>query len=167
MLAIDAIEPVQTGWASPLVFIPKKDETLGISVRSRKLNPFRMWESYTILHMDYCIDSLGRVAKISTLHAKCGLCRVESADEDRDETAFTSHYGLFQFTCMPFGWKNASGMFQRTVDILLLKVKWPFALVYLDDIFIFSLTPDKRIGQVRQVLTLLHEEGMTLNWKKS
>lgn len=58
-------------------------------------------------------------------------------------------------------------MFQRAMDFLLAKVKWQFALVYLDDIVIFSRTQDEHIAHARQLLTLLHDAGVTLNLKNA
>lgn len=45
-------------------------------------------------------------------------------------------------------------------------LRWQYALSYLDDIVIFSRTPQEHIGHVRKVLTLLHDAGVTLQLKK-
>ena len=39
---------------------------------------------------------------------------------------------------MPFGLKNAPGTFKRAADVILAGFKWQFALVYLEDIIIYS-----------------------------
>lgn len=41
---------------------------------------------------------------------------------------------------MPLGLKNAPSIFERSIDIILVSVKWPYAIVYLDDIIFFSST---------------------------
>lgn len=51
------------------------------------------------------------------------------------------------------------------MDVILASVKWRFALVYLDAIFIFSKTPEKHIDHVEEVLTLLQGAGVALNLK--
>lgn len=45
---------------------------------------------------------------------------------------------------MPFGFKNASSTFQEAMDIVLLNVKWKFALVYFEDIVVFSRFGEER-----------------------
>lgn len=55
--------------------------------------------------------------------------------------------------------------FQREMNIILSSVKWPYPLVYLDDIFMYSESSDKHISPVGQVLTLLNEAGVTLKLK--
>lgn len=57
---------------------------------------------------------------------------------DKDKTALTSHHGLFSFTRMSFGLKNASGTFQRVIEVILSTVKWNFALHYVDYVIVFS-----------------------------
>lgn len=67
---------------------------------------------------------------------------------------------------MPFVLKNAGRMFQSAMDVILSSVKWQFALVYFDDIIIFSMFLDEHIHDVRQFLTLLNHDGVTLTLKK-
>lgn len=67
---------------------------------------------------------------------------------------------------MPFGFINALGTFPPAMDPLLMRVKWQFALVYVDEIAIFLRTPDENTKLVLQTLTLLDEAGVTHNLKK-
>lgn len=57
-------------------------------------------------------------------------------------------------------------MFQRAMEVILMKVEWQFAPDDLDDIVILSKTPKEHVKHVRQVLTLLHDAGVTVNPKK-
>lgn len=54
----------------------------------------------------------------------------------------------FSINTMPFGLKNALGTFQHAMNVLLTKVKLNFSLVYLDNIVVFSQTPDENIDHV-------------------
>ena len=67
---------------------------------------------------------------------------------------------------MPFGLKNAPATFQRAIDIILSRVKWQYALVYLDDVIIYSKSFEEHIVHVRTVLTLLSKAGISLKLKK-
>lgn len=53
--------------------------------------------SYSILHMHECIDSLGNATILLTLNANSSSWKVEVADEDFDKTIFSSHHGLLRF----------------------------------------------------------------------
>ena len=88
--------------------------------------------------MDECIDSLGDATIFTTLDANWGYWQIEVNPEDREKTAFVSHHGMYQWLRMPFGLRNAPAAVQRTMDVILASVKWKTALVYLDDIVVFS-----------------------------
>lgn len=66
----------------------------------------------------------------------------------------------------PLGWKAPLDTFQRAMDVLLMKFKLQFDLVYLDDIIILLRAADEYIDHVRQLLTLLPDAGLTLKLKK-
>ena len=124
MLRAGVIETATAEWASPVVFVPKKDGTMQFCVDYRKLNAATVRYSYPSLRMDGCIDSLGDATVFTTPDCNSRYWQVEIAEEDRDKTTFASHCGLYRFIDMPLGLKNASGTFQRAVDINLYRVKW-------------------------------------------
>jgi Reverse transcriptase (RNA-dependent DNA polymerase) len=67
---------------------------------------------------------------------------------------------------MPFGFCNAPATFQRALDMLLSKVKWKYALVYLDDIIIYSESLEEHFEQLDSVLSILRKAGATLKLSK-
>jgi Reverse transcriptase (RNA-dependent DNA polymerase) len=73
------------------------------------------------------------------------------AEADRDKTSFISHMGTHRFSRMAFGLVNAPATFQRSMDVLLSPVLWSKAIVYLDDIIIFSNGVEEHIRDVKQV----------------
>lgn len=75
----------------------------------------------------------------------------------------TFDFGRNHSTRVPFELNNAPGMFQCAMSILLKKVKSQFALVYLDDVVIFSRTLDEHKEHAQQALMLSNDEGVTLN----
>lgn len=101
-----------------------------------------------------------------TLDAESGYWQVENDNQDENKTVLTSCCGLYGFTKMLFGMKSAPGTFQQAIDKLLLPVKWQNALVYVDDIMIFSKTLQESITHVKQVLTLLRKAGVRFTLKK-
>ena len=67
---------------------------------------------------------------------------------------------------MPIGLKNAPATFQRAVDIIPSWVKWQHALVYLDDVIVYSKTVEAHFQHVREVLTLLQAAGFSLKLRR-
>ncbi|CAN8067637.1 unnamed protein product [Agarophyton chilense] len=64
------------------------------------------------------------------------------------------------------GLKNAPVTFQRALDIILSRVKWQYALVYLDDVIIYSHTVSEHFDHVRTILSSLRSAGITLRLDK-
>ena len=52
-------------------------------------------------------------------------------------TAFNAPQGMFEWLVMPFGLKNAPGVFQRKMDNAFKQVR-KFCAVYIDDVLIYS-----------------------------
>ena len=67
------------------------------------------------------------------------------AEEDIYKTAITTPFGLFEFTRMPFGLKNASQTFQRFMNGIFSDLN--FVFIYIDDILIASSSAEEHKQQ--------------------
>jgi hypothetical protein len=166
MLAAGVIEPAVSEWASPVVLITKPDGSVRFCVDYRKLNALTIKDSYPLPRMDECLDSLGDATIFSTLDCNSGYWQILMKEEDRNKTAFVTHCGVHQFKRMPFGLCNAPATFQRALDMILAKVKWNYALIYLDDVIIYSKTVEEHMTHLDEVLGLLRTAGASLKLKK-
>lgn len=75
----------------------------------------------------------------STPDLASGYWQVEVEDSDREKTAFTTPFGLFELERMPFGLCNASATFQRLMQCCLGDHLTESTLVYLDNILLCTL----------------------------
>lgn len=66
---------------------------------------------------------------------------------------------------MPFGLWSAPATIQRAMNVNLSSVTWPSALVYLDDIIIFSKSFMEHILHVQKALTFLRDVEIILKLK--
>jgi Reverse transcriptase (RNA-dependent DNA polymerase) len=166
MLAQQVIEPATCEWASPIVLVPKPDETLRFCVDYRRLNMVTVPDTYPLPRMDECIDSLGDAVVFTTLDCNSGYRKIPVHPGDREKNPFTSHYGTYRFLRLPFELGNAPATFQRAIDIVLSGVKWKTCLVYLDYVMVFSGSRSAHLAHVAEVLTLLGNAGFSLKLKK-
>ena len=81
---------------------------------------------------------------------------------DKEKTAFSTPFGLYQFRVMPFGLCNAPSTFQRLMELVLRGLQWETCLVYLDDIIIFSHTIEEHLQRLKEVFDRLREAGLKL-----
>jgi len=63
---------------------------------------------------------------------------------------------------MPFGYKNGLSIFQRVMQNVLAPFLWIFALVYINDIVIFSRSFEDHLSHLDQVFKVVAETRITL-----
>ena len=160
------IQPSASAWASPVVLVRKKDNTVRWCIDYRKLNSATKRDAYPLPRIDSCLDCLSSARIFSTLDLQSGYWQLEVAEEDRHKTAFITKYGLFEYRKMPFGLCNAPSSFQRCMELVLKGLQWKTLLIYLDDVIIYTATMDSHLEQLDVVLTRLQEAGLKLKPSK-
>jgi len=132
----------------------------------RKLNWMTIKDVNPIPRMDECIGCLGDARVFSTLDCSAGYRQISVAEKDNNLMAFTGHSGAWQCVRLPFGLCNAPETFQRAMDLMLAGVKWQICLVYLDDVIVFSSSPEEHLQHLDEVLTLIGKAGVALKASK-
>ena len=95
-----------------------------------------------------------------------GYWQIEMDAESREKTAFVTHAGLFEFDVMPFGLSNAPSCFQRLMECVLRGLNWKIALIYLDEVLVYSRTFEDLLQHLRLVFDRFREAGLKLKPKK-
>lgn len=68
------------------------------------------------------------------------------------KTAFTTRWGLYEFTVLPFGLCNAPATFQRLMNDTFRENLGKFVLIYLDDILVYSPSEEEHVKHLSWVL---------------
>ena len=166
-LAKGYIRPSKSEFASPVLFVKKRNGDLRLCVEYRALNSITKKNRYPLLRIDELLDQL-RSARLFTkldLRSAYNLVRIREGDEHK--TAFRTRYGLFESLVMPFGLSNAPAVFQSFVNNVLREFLDIFVVVYLDDILVYSKSESEHILHVRMVLEKLRDYGLYVNDSKS
>jgi hypothetical protein len=87
--------------------------------------------------------------------------------DDQEKTAFTTPWGTFMYSKMPFGLMNAGATFQRAMDIAFVGEKDKFVLIYLDDITVYSSSHQDHLQHLKKVFLKCRRFGISVNPKKS
>lgn len=135
---------------STTCFRTKKDKSLRFYVDCKRLSSLSRRDFYPIPEMDECVNSFSKATVFTTLDANSIHWQIEFEDEDRDKSAFTSHYGLYRIVSMMFCLKNAPETFRKTLDVIFARVKLKFVSIYLDDIVISQRRPKSTLTMIKK-----------------
>nr|GEV27060.1 reverse transcriptase domain-containing protein [Tanacetum cinerariifolium] len=92
--------------------------------------------------------------------------RPNSSSGDEEKTAFHTRHGVYCFTKMPFGLKNAGATYQRLMDKAFeSQVGWNIE-VYVDDLVVKSYTEVEMMRDIEETFRILRKVNIKLNPKK-
>lgn len=87
-------------------------------------------------------------------------------EEDVPKTAFRTRYGHYEFLVMPFGLTNAPAAFMDLMNRVFKKYLDKCVIVFIDDILIYSKTPDEHAEHLRLALEILRKERLYAKFTK-
>ena len=131
-----------------------------------KVNKVTKVDSFPMPLVADALDSLAGASVFSVLDLKSGFWQIQMQEESQQKTAFSTHNGLYEFLTMPFGLVNSGASFQRLMGHILRGLEYRFALIYIDDIIIFSKTVDEHLVHLEEVFRRLRDANVKLNPKK-
>ena len=88
--------------------------------------------------------------------------QVNLLPSDRPKTAFNTPFGLYEYRCLAFGLTNAPAAFQSVMNKIFRPYLNLFVAVYLDDILVFSKSPEEHEQHIRLVLDVLRKHNLTV-----
>ena len=166
MIAQGLIEPSDSPWGAPCLFATKKDKSLRLVVDYRGLNSLTVKNKYPLPLPDELFDQLVGANIFTKLDLTSGFYQIPFAKPDVAKTAFRTRYGHFQYRVLPMGLTNAPATFMHVMNKTFHDYLDRFVLVYLDDIVIYSKTPQEHATHVRLVLERLREAQLYVKVSK-
>ena len=159
-LARGLIEPSNSPYGAPVLFVQKPDGSLRMCIDYRALNKGTIRDGYPMPRIDDLFDALAKCKVFSSLDLQSGYHQIRITESDRPKTAFVTHEGQFQFKVLCFGLTNAPATFQRVMNTIFRPHIGKFVLIYIDDILIMSQSPKEHLVHLRQVLELLRKNKL-------
>ena len=163
MLDGGAIRPSQSPWCNVVVLVRKKDGGLRFCIDFRQLNSRTKKDTYPLSRMQETIESMVGAQFFSTMDLKSGFWQVKMAKDSQQYTAFTvGRMGVYEFLRMPYGLCNAPVTFQSLMQNCLGELNLTYALIYLDNVIVFSWTEEEHLHCLQVVFARFLEHGLKL-----
>lgn len=161
------IAPSNSPWSFPCVPVKKKNSTkFRWCIDYRKLNDITKKDSYPLPSIADNLARLGRSKVFSTLDGRGAYHVVRVAEKDREKTAFSTPFGLFEFIRMSFGLANAPSTYSRLVAKVLEHLPPEMVAPYLDDTMLHSVDPWQHLKVLQDTLEAHRKAGLTLQADK-
>ncbi|VDH91891.1 Hypothetical predicted protein [Mytilus galloprovincialis] len=167
----DIIEESMSPYHSSVILVKKPNNTYRFVLDFRKLNEVTKKVSFSIPKIEEVVDTVGysRAKMFSSLGlATCasGFHQVPLDEQSKHKTTFMTPQGQYQFKRLCFGLTNAPATFQMLMTKVLQELNWKVALIYIDDILVFSKNFDEHLEHLNLVFQKLKQAKLTLQPSK-
>ncbi|GJY17642.1 reverse transcriptase domain-containing protein [Tanacetum coccineum] len=153
-------------WLSNPVMVKKHDGSWRMCVDFKDLNKACPKDGYPLPEIDWKVESLCGFPFKCFLDAYKGYHQIKMAKEDEEKTSFITSQGIYCYSKMPFGLRNARATYQRLVDKAFHKQIGRNLEVYVDDLVIKSRTEEEINRDIEETFKKLREINMKLNPKE-
>ena len=150
-----------------MVLVCKKDGSLQFCIDLRKLNNQTITDAQSLPRIEDSLDCLNGAAIFTSLDLQSGYWQVEMMEDSKPLNTFTvGPLGFYECVWIPFGLTNALATFQCLMETCLREVHLKWCIIYLDDIIVFSKTPEEHIGRLWGIFEKLTAAGLRLKPSK-
>ncbi|KAH9716861.1 hypothetical protein KPL71_021602 [Citrus sinensis] len=170
LLAQGLIEPTSSQWACQAFYVEKHSEIVRgqkrLVIDYQPLNMFLQDDKFPLPRRQSMFTFLKNAQIFSKFDLKSGFWQLGIEPSERYKTAFCIPNAHFQWTVLPFGLKTAPSIFQKSM-VQIFQPILHHALIYIDDILLFSGSHDEHRQLLTQFYDILQSHGIMLSAKKS
>lgn len=164
MVELGICRPSTSPWANALHVVNKKNGELRPCGDYRRLNAITEPDRYPLPRLTDFTYILKNKKIMSKIDIRRAYHNIAIAPEDIPKSAIITPFGLYEFTKMNFGLRNAAQSFQRFINNIMKNMKNTFC--YLDDILVASESETDHINDLDEVFKRLNKYGVTINTSK-
>jgi len=162
----DFISFSSASYASLILFIEKKDDSLRFCINYRKLNALIKRNRYFLLLIDETLAHIQDSKYLTWLNIIVIFNKLCMHSSSEDLTIFIIFFDFYKYHVMFFELINDSTFYQHYMNDVLFDYLHQFCQTYLDDIIIYSKTLKKHKWHVWLVLHRLQEANLQMNINK-
>ena len=160
LLAAKVIHSSRSSRSVPIIEVPKGDGGKHLVIDYRALNKVTRKFTWPMPKLEDIFSKLNRTTYFTMLDLRAGYHHVPLDKPSIQKMAFNSPFGKYKYVKVPFGLAQAPAYFQELMTGILKN--FSFAIAYLDDIIIFSKTPQEHLSHIRQVFEKLRSAKLSM-----
>ena len=102
----------------------------------------------------------------SKIDLRSSYFQLKIKEQDMPKTAFTTRYGLYEYTVMPFVLTNAPAYYMNMMNKVFMEFLDKFVVVFIDDILIYSKSKEEHAEHLHLILEKLREHKLYAKFSK-
>jgi hypothetical protein len=108
-------------WGAPALFVQKKDSSQRMCVDYRSLNDVTIKNKYPLPRIEDLFDQMRGARVFSKIDLRSGYHQMKIRPFDIPKTAFSTRYGLYEFTVMSFSLTNEPAYFMNMMNKVFME----------------------------------------------
>ena len=164
LLEAGVIRNSHSSWSVPIIVVPKGDGGKRLVIDCRALNKVMRKFVWPMPKVEDIFSQLNGAKYFSTLDLRAGYHHIRLTTDSIPTTAFTSPFGKYEYVKVPFGLAQAPAYFQELMTGVLKDL--PFTMAYLDDIIIYSSSPEEHLQHIKTVFEKLRHAKLSMKLSK-
>ncbi len=156
----------KNSFASSILFVKKKDNSLCFCMNYWKLNALIKRNHYSISLINEVLARIQDSKYLTQLNIIIAFNKLHMSSESEDLTTFVTFFNIYKYRVMLFKLINESAFFQHYINDVLFNCLHKFCQTYLNDILIYSKTLKEHRTHVKEVLKKLHEVNLQIDIDK-
>ncbi len=153
-------------FASSILFIKKKDDSLCFCVNYQKLNALIKRNRYSILLINEVLAWIQDSKYLTWLDIIITFNKLRMSSKSENLTTFVTFFDVYKYKVMLFELINELTSFQHYINNVLFDCLHKFCQTYLNDILIYSKILKEHRTYVKEVLNKLREVDLQIDIDK-
>jgi len=160
-------EEQHSDWVANIVPVLKKNEKIRICIDYRDLNTTYSKDKFPLPITDVMIDNTCGFEQMSFMDRFSGYNQLKMYPNDEKHTSFRTPLGVYCYTVMSFGLKNAGATYQRVMSTIFRDHLRKTAECYVNDIAVKSRGKNHHLRDLRTMFDIMRAYRLKMNPTKS
>ena len=162
LLEAGVIRNSHSSWLAPIIVVLKGDGGKCLVIDYRALNKVMRKFVWPMPKVEDTFSQLNGAKYFSTLDLRTRYHHIGLTTDSIPKTMFTSPFGKYEYVKVPF--RQALAYFQELMTGVLKDLL--FAMAHLDDIIIYSSTPEEHLKHIKTVFKKLCHTKLSMRLSK-